>query len=273
MSKATEQKVKEKLKSIRDKTGTPFGLLLETLFLERFLVRISKSKYKDKLIFKGGMCLAQIIKLGRETRDIDFLLSQLDANKDSVQKILKEIAGIDAGDDFIFKDVSVRELPHEHKKYPGYRISIQGSLGQIKNKVSIDVGVGDVVRPNSQKIELMRTKDPLFENSIDLSAYPAEYIFSEKLEAILHLGDINGRMKDYFDCYRLMKEKKLDKKMLKTALNETFENRGTKLELIPDYTESLSGRWQSFLQQNNIDDLNLKELINELNSFLSTILK
>lgn len=37
--------------------------------------------YKKHLIFKGGMCLAQFISLGRETKDIDFLLTHRQINE------------------------------------------------------------------------------------------------------------------------------------------------------------------------------------------------
>jgi len=53
MSKAIEQGIKEKLKVISKKESLPFNQLLETLFLERFLVRIGKSKYNENLIFKS----------------------------------------------------------------------------------------------------------------------------------------------------------------------------------------------------------------------------
>lgn len=193
MSKATEQSIKQKLKNISKELNTPFNLLLDTLFLERFLVRIGNSSYSEKLIFKGGMCLSQFIELGRETRDIDFLLTQVKGNIESIKSMIEEIASIDAGDNFLFSQAEVGELSIEHKKYPGYRISIQGQLGQIKNKVSIDIGVGDIVRPRALEVELMKSKEPLFEKSINLKSYPPEYIFSEKIEAILHLGEANSR--------------------------------------------------------------------------------
>ena len=58
---------------------------------------------------------------------------------------MKEISSIDVGDDFIFSNIEMSLLPFEHKKYSSYRVSIQGQLGQIKNKVSIDIGAGDIV--------------------------------------------------------------------------------------------------------------------------------
>jgi hypothetical protein len=55
MSKAIEQSVKQKLKNIEKEQGVELNSLLDTLFLERILVRVGKSNYKDQLVFKGGM--------------------------------------------------------------------------------------------------------------------------------------------------------------------------------------------------------------------------
>lgn len=271
MSKSTEQRIKQKLKSISKESKVPFNSLLDTLFLERFLVRIGKSQYADQLIFKGGMCLAQIIELGRETRDIDFLLTQVKGNLETVKNLIEEIASIKVDDDFDFSKVEIGELSIEHKKYPGYRVSVQGSLGQIRNKVSIDIGVGDVVRPKALNIELMNSNGPLFEDTINLKAYPPEYIFSEKLEAILHLGEVNSRMKDFYDCYRLIEENVLDEKRLKKAIQETLKNRGTEFALIPAPSEALKTRWGGFVRKNKNIDIELEDINFMINGLLNTL--
>ena len=269
MSKATEQSIKHKLKDISKTLQVPFNSLLETLFLERLLVRIGKSTYSDKLIFKGGMCLAQFLNLGRKTKDIDFLLTQIKSNLEIIKKIMEEIASIDAGDDFIFSKVEVSLLPFEHKRHSSYRVSIQGQLGQIRNKVSIDIGAGDIVDFKSLEIKLMKSKEPLFEKSVRLNSYTAEYIFSEKLEAILQLGETNSRMKDFYDCYRLIEENIMNKNLLKTAIHKTMENRNTELKAIPKSTEQLKIRWKSFLKRNRISDLKLSVVISKINEMIS----
>lgn len=268
MNKATEQSIKQKLKNISKETKVPFNNLLDTLFLERFLVRISKSKYAENLIFKGGMCLAQMIDLGRETKDIDFLLTKIKGNLETIKNIVEEISATDIEDGFLFSSIEVSELSIEHKKYPGFRILVQGKLGQIKNRVSIDIGVGDVVRPKALDVELMNSRGPIFEDSINLKSYPPEYIFSEKLEAILYLGDLNSRMKDFYDCYCLIQEGVLDKKKLKIAIKETFENRGTEFSLISEPTESFTLKWNSFSRKNRVEGLKLETVISEINKFI-----
>ena len=265
MSKSTEQSIKHKLKDISKTLGIPFNSLLEMLFLERFLVRVMKSPYANKLIFKGGMCLAQFLDLGRKTKDIDFLFTQVKNNIEKIKKIIKDISSIDVGDNFIFSKIEASQLPFEHKQYPSYRVSIQGQLGQIKNKVSIDVGGGDVFVSKPLEIKLMSAKEPLFEKSIKLRSYTPEYIFSEKLEAILQLGDTNSRMKDFYDCYRLIEENILDKNLLKVAIHKTMENRNTKLKMIPKPNEQLKIRWESFLKRNKISNLKLSAVISKIN--------
>jgi hypothetical protein len=213
--------------------------------------------------------LAQFLKLGRGTKDIDFLLRQLTANKESLEKIFVESMNIDCGDGLVFSELLIGQLSLEHKKYPGYRISMIGILGQIRNKVTIDIGVGDVVRPRPVDVVLLKGKYPLFGESIELSAYPPEYIFSEKFEAIIYLDEINGRMKDYYDCFRLISDDILDITKLKIAINETFEARGTELELISEnLVEIHNTRWGDFLKKEKIKDISFAAVVEVINEFL-----
>lgn len=265
MSKSREQSIKQKLRDISQKEKISFNRLLDNLFLERFLSRISLSTYKEQLIFKGGMCLAQFINLGRETRDIDFLLTKITSTKEVISRVIQEIIAIDPGDDFIFAFKDISQLSLEHKKYPGLRILLEGQLGQIKNKVSIDIGVGDVVRPRYIDVKLMKSKIPLY-------SYPPEYIFSEKFEAILHHAELNSRMKDYYDCYRMIAENVLDDKQLRESLQETTFNRGTPLTLIHKDTSAFENLWKGFLKKNKIENLDLSSVVEVINMKINKII-
>jgi predicted nucleotidyltransferase component of viral defense system len=271
MSKASEHSVKERLKNISKRDGVAFNLLMESFFLERFLVRIAKSQYRDHFIFKGGMCLDQYLDLGRETRDLDFLLQKIDSNLEVVSGVIGEIIHIEHDDSIEFTDLSVDTLSNEHKKYPGYRLGFIGKLGQIRQKISIDFGVGDVVRPRLLDIELMRDKKPLYEERIELLSYPPEFIFAEKLEAIIHLDDLNGRMKDYHDCIQIIRDSSISKDEFKRAILETFSNRETPFCFIPNHEEKLGQRWNSFTQKNKAEQTQLSQIIFEINDFLKSI--
>ena len=75
-----------------------------------------------------------------------FLLRELTSNEKNFKVIFDEIIGLDVKDGFQFDPVEVSQLSLENKKYPGFRLTIIGHLGQVKNKSTIDIGVGDVVR-------------------------------------------------------------------------------------------------------------------------------
>lgn len=267
MSKAIEQSIKQKLKNISDELKIPFNSLLEKLFLERFLARISKSKHAEKFIFKGGLCLAQFLDLGRETKDIDFLLNQAKNHSEMIKSIMEEIASIDMGDYFIFRQVEVRLLPMQHAGRPGYHVSVQGQLGQIKNKMFIDISSGDVADFKLLEIQLIKSKQPLFEKSVYLNSYKPEYIFSEKVEAIVYLGATNSRMKDFYDCYCLIKANILNDKILKKAVQKTMKNRKSELKIIPRPDKQLEIRWRRFLKKNKISNLKLDFVVSEINQF------
>lgn len=70
----------------------------------------------------------------------------------------------------------------------------------MKDKIQIDVGVGDAVEPKNLKIKLFQYRGkPFFEEAISLLVYPIETIFAEKLETVISKGAGNSRMKDYHD--------------------------------------------------------------------------
>ncbi len=186
---------------------------------------------------------------------------------------MEEIASIKTEDNIVFSQVKVDTLPIHHRKLPGYRVSIQGQLGQIRNKISIDVGAGDVVDSKKLEVKLMQSKTPLFEESISLKSYTPEYIFSEKIEAILYLGESNSRMKNFYDCYRLIEENIMSENFLKTALYTTTKHRGTKLEKIPRPDKQLEVRWKSFVKKNGVSDLELFDIVSKINDKLSIIIK
>ena len=121
-----------------------------------------------------------------------------------------------------------------HMNYPGYRATLSVLFGKMKDKIHIDVGVGDIVTPQSLHMQLFQYRgQPMFENEISLLVYPIEAIFAEKLETIISKGAANSRMKDYHDLFLLMREKRIiESKKLQKSLLQTFQNRDTVLQPI-----------------------------------------
>jgi predicted nucleotidyltransferase component of viral defense system len=219
-----EQALKDRLRTISQERNIPFNACWKQLVLERFLSRLASSEHTDKFIFKGGFLLAYLMKIGRETTDLDFLLTKIKAGQEELRIVFEKIASVHSEDGFSFSFDSIELLVQPHMEYPGYRTALNVSFRNMKDKIHVDVGIGDTVNPLSMEVSLVQYRgSPLFENSISLHVYPIETIFSEKLETVLSKGAGNSRMKDYHDLLLLVRSKeKLDIDKLKRAIASTL---------------------------------------------------
>lgn len=235
-----ETALKDRLKAIAKDKGVSFNEVWKQLLIERFLARLSGSKHQDKFIFKGGMLLAQYLAIGRETMDIDFLMKKMKSNTKSIESAMKDIIAVDIADGFGFKWDSIEELSQPHMGYAGFRVSVHTSLGKMKDKIQIDIGVGDLVDPVEEYFRPFEYKGKaIFEDEITLMVYPVETIFAEKLETVVSKGAANSRMKDYHDLLLMIREKNLlEVKKTIRAVAETFKHRGTELKLPVQFDES-----------------------------------
>lgn len=229
----SEQALKDRLQTIAKEKDIPFNACWKQLLLERFLSRLGQSDYVDKLIFKGGFLLAYMMKIGRETVDLDFLFTRMKGEEKELQRICKEIAAISCDDGFSFSFAKIERLSQPHMNYPGYRITLNAEFSKMKDKIHIDIGMGDTVHPEFYEIKLTQYKGkPFFEGSTSLLVYPPETIFAEKLETVLSKGARNSRMKDYHDLYLLSCSYLINPAKLRKTISDTFRNRETNLTSI-----------------------------------------
>lgn len=164
-----EPALKDRLKIIAQENKKSFNEVWKQLLLERFLARLSKSKYQDKFIFKGGLLLAHYLEIGRETIDVDFLMQKIKSNAASVKTAMKDIVTIDLKDGFEFQWDSMEELSQPHMEYSGFRVQVIATLGKMKDKIQIDIGVGDLVVPIKEDLQPFEYKGkPIFAGGITL---------------------------------------------------------------------------------------------------------
>jgi predicted nucleotidyltransferase component of viral defense system len=272
--------VKAKLLNIAKKESVDFNNLLRRYFQERLLYRLSISKYKGSFVLKGGLLLIVVdVPTSRPTVDIDFLAEKLKSDTKKIESVFKEIAGIDLPDGIVFNpDAIISERIKEDADYEGIRIKITGRLGQVKQQVQIDFGFGDVVYPAKQDIMFPSI---LSEDKIKLKGYPLEVVIAEKFEAMVKLGLINSRMKDFYDVYTILRNCPIDSATLKQAIKKTFDNRGTELTAKPEafskkfYKDTMKlKQWSSFLKKNNLTGIpeNLEEVVLEIKKILAPII-
>ncbi|MFK8137777.1 MAG: nucleotidyl transferase AbiEii/AbiGii toxin family protein [Bdellovibrionales bacterium] len=275
-----EQSLKEKLRSIANKKESTFQEVWKKLVLERFLTRLSKSPCSDKFIFKGGLLLSYYLEIGRETKDIDFLVTQVNANEDQIKFLLVEVADVTVDDGFSFSFNKIDQLDQVHMNYPGYRVKMNTTFGNMKDTLQIDVGVGDKVTPGSLDIPLIDYEGgPLFDGTIALQVYPTETIFAEKLETLIYRGAANSRMKDYHDLLFLCESNILNVSETKRQVDTTFSHRKTKkllpIEFVTDDINKLQGHWERHLKTLTTEvskklPSSIVEVITSINTWIET---
>ena len=75
MSKSMQ--FKARIKNLALKNHVPAQAVLQNFMLERLLERISLSRYKDKVILKGGLLIASMVGIqSRTTMDMDATLRE-----------------------------------------------------------------------------------------------------------------------------------------------------------------------------------------------------
>ena len=93
MRSGNVESVKQRLKNVTNKQNKHFNDVLRMYFLERFLYRLSISKYKNNFVLKGGMLLYAIFdeNYERVTSDIDLLAQKIDNDAKTFIRIIKDI--------------------------------------------------------------------------------------------------------------------------------------------------------------------------------------
>ena len=222
--------LKDQAKNIAKENNISIQQVLQNYMFERILERLSKSKYKENFIIKGGLLLSSIMGINlRTTMDIDTNITGINLEKEELLKILNEILNIDIGDNVSFIIEKIEDIKQE-EYYGGYKFKITGIYENIKIKFHIDISTGDVITPKA--IEYKYKK--LFENSyINILSYNQETIIAEKLQSILERKLTNSRMKDYYDLYFFVNYKwdSIDKETLSKAIIRTFSARNSITEL------------------------------------------
>lgn len=212
--------IKGRIKNMAKQNETDPISLLRIYMMERFLDRISQSKYKDDFIVKGGILVTSMIGVSmRTTMDIDTTIRNFDLTKEETTRIVNEIKDIQLDDhiEFILNDVS--DIM-DNMEYPGIRIHMDAKLESLIVPIKIDISTGDVITPREIKYEY-----PLLleERSIKLWSYNLETILAEKIQTILSRNTLNTRMRDFYDVTTLFNRYKdsINYENLASAFNKT----------------------------------------------------
>ena len=207
-------------------TGIDPNAVLARFAAERFLYRLSRSRHADRFVLKGALLM--LVWLGdsiRPTRDAD-LLGFGDLSRESLARILVDVCNTEVEPDgvkYLSSSIRVASI-REEDAYGGLRATVQARLGNARLHVQVDVGLGDAVVPEPEWLVYPGLLD--FPQA-RLRAYRPETAIAEKLHAMAVLGEVNSRMRDFFDVYALAEHNRFDGELLTCAMRATFERRRT----------------------------------------------
>ncbi len=275
--KNIEASIKARLKNKAQETNRPFAEVMQYYGMERFLYRFSKSKYADKFILKGALLFAVWqIPERRTTLDIDFL-ARFDNEVTTIEKVMKDVCDTSVDPDGLnFDPQTVKGMKtKEDADYEGVRVKFTGFLDRAEIPMQIDVGFGDVVYPKTKVIDYPVILD--FPKP-HLNGYPQESVISEKFEAMIKLGLLNSRMKDFYDIWLMMRQFEFKGANIASAIRETFNNRKTEIpnkkplfaDEIYDEKSDRQTLWSAFLKKGDIQHApeTLSATAKEIENFL-----
>lgn len=200
--------------------------LIRNFVMERFLERMSLSKYSGNLILKGGLLIASMVGLdNRATMDIDTTIRNYNFSVEDAGKMIEDIIAIPLNDGTQFAVKSVERIMDE-AEYPGIRFKLEAVQDTMKTPLKIDISTDDVITPREVNYEY---KLMFEERSIPLLAYNLETVLAEKMETIISRGTLNTRMRDYYDLMILnvVKSDAINYADLAKALEATSRKRNS----------------------------------------------
>lgn len=259
--------VKDRLLNIARREGRVFDLVLVRFALERLLYRLSVTEHRDRFILKGGMLVTVWIDDdNRVTRDADFL-GHGDPDPERLIADFRQIMAGEGDDGLVFDlDALSAEVIREEMEYGGVRLKTAAYLERTRIPVTIDIGFGDAMADATQHLD--------YPTLLDLPApqvrsYPPASVIAEKFQAMVALGVINGRMKDYYDLWAIPRAIEIAPNDLDAAIRATLERRETAVpsERPPGLSSEMSEdsakqrQWRANAASLELENLSLEAVI------------
>jgi len=219
----SSKQLKDLIRNLSKEVGIEAHVLIRKYMMERFLERVSSSKYNGSFILKGGMLVAAFVGVEvRATMDIDTTIKGIPVTMVDMERTITEISNIDLDDNVKFRIKKVSEIMDE-AEYSGIRFSMDALLDGAVIPLKIDISTGDVITPR----EIAYSYKLMFEDrTIPIMTYPIETVLAEKLETVISRSITNTRMRDFYDIHILLKSQNIDADILALALERTAKKRG-----------------------------------------------
>jgi predicted nucleotidyltransferase component of viral defense system len=267
--------VRQRLVAIARERREEMQSVLVRYGVERLLYRLGESANGDRFVLKGAVVFSLWdASPHRPTRDVDFL-AYGDASLDGIAATFRDVCATEVEPDGVeFLSDSVRaEAIRDRQEYGGVRVTIRALLANARIPIQVDVGFGDAVTPPATLAAFPTLLDfP----APRVRAYPPETVVAEKLEAMISLGVVNTRLKDFYDVWLLANTRTFEGGILARAIAATFARRGTAIPAAPatfsvefSRDREKQAQWKAFLARARLTDAprDFEEVTNRVASF------
>ena len=260
MAKNQAESVKQRLLTLARVRKEDYNFILRQFVLQRLMYRLSISAYSDDFLLKGGLLYwVWNENFHRPTMDMDLLGLGSD-DSDLLEKKFQTIIQLESDDGLVFdaKKLVVTDIKEE-AKYQGVRITGSATLVKAVIPYQVDIAFGDAVETVKHK-----TSIPIFLTDLlspEMKVYPVESVIAEKFHAMVALGLVNSRMKDFFDLVTFAEMMPLKSAPLQSAIQATFKRRDAVInsDVLTIFTDAFKTdthkqeQWQVFFRKNNLD--------------------
>jgi len=175
-----------------------FTPVLRRYAFERWLYRLGKSDHAERFVVKGAMLFVLWTgDLSRKTMDLD-LLGIGNLTEAGLRRAFLNIGRTKVEPDGLTFDTGTMVVGpiRDEAEYHGLRAKFMAKLGNIRIPLQVDIGIDDSIWPEPDIV--------LYPTLLDMPApriraCRKETAIAEKLDAMLELGILNSRMKDFYD--------------------------------------------------------------------------
>lgn len=231
----TAEQIKGAIRNISKEKGVNPNSLLQMCLFEGILEKLSKSKYRENFILKGGLLISSLIGIDvRSTMDMDTTIKGIPVNEETITRIINEILDIEIDLEISYKLIKLTPIRNADV-YEDFSASIECKFGKINARLNIDITTGDVITPREIKYSYSKI---LEEGTIPIITYTIETILAEKFETISSRNITTTRARDFYDLYMIynMYNNKINQEILGEAIVKTARQRGS-LKAIRQYKE------------------------------------
>ena len=275
------ESIRYQLLKISKERGETFDRILTLYGIERFLYRLSQSKWKDKFILKGAMLFTIWQDLPyRPTKDID-LLGVVKNDIKNIQGIFSKICSTNViydGLSFLAETINCENI-QKGNQYKGIRVRLDAILVKARIRIQIDIGFGDLVTPAPKRVKL---RPMLSFPGPSILAYSVNSVIAEKFHAMAKLGIANSRIKDFYDIWIISKYMPISGPVLFETIIQTFKRRGDELPgNVPFaltqsfWSDTLKQKqWLAYINKNKLstDGHDFQFVVEDIKRFFSPII-